>query len=129
MTPNESRIAVLDIGKTNAKVVVLDSATGVEVAVARTPNTVLKDGLYPHYDIDKLWSFTLDALRSFAKEPGFNAISITTHGASAALLDRAGNLAMPVLDYEHEYPADIRDAYARLRPPSRKPSRRTRTWA
>ncbi|CAN7687789.1 FGGY-family carbohydrate kinase [Rhizobium sp. LjRoot258] len=117
MTPNESRIAVLDIGKTNAKVVVLDSATGVEVAVARTPNTVLKDGLYPHYDIDKLWSFTLDALRSFAKEPGFNAISITTHGASAALLDRAGNLAMPVLDYEHEYPADIRDAYARLRPP------------
>ena len=117
MTPNYSRIAVLDIGKTNAKVVVLDSATGAEVAVARTPNTVLKDGLYPHYDIDKLWSFTLDTLRSFAREPGFEAISITTHGASAALLDSAGNLAMPVLDYEHEYPADIRDAYARLRPP------------
>jgi len=117
MTPNYSRIAVLDIGKTNAKVVVLDSATGAEVAVARTANKVLKDGLYPHYDIDKLWSFTLDALRSFAREPGFDAISITTHGASAALLDRAGNLAMPVLDYEHEYSVDIRDAYARLRPP------------
>ncbi|KWV56949.1 carbohydrate kinase [Rhizobium altiplani] len=117
MTPNYSRIAVLDIGKTNGKVVVLDSATGAEIAVARTPNTVLKGGLYPHYDIDRLWSFTLDALRSFAREPGFDAISITTHGASAALLDRAGNLAMPVLDYEHEYPEDISDAYARLRPP------------
>jgi len=117
MTPNYSRIAVLDIGKTNAKVVVLDSATGAEIAVARTPNTVIKGGLYPHYDIDRLWSFTLDALRSFAREPGFDAISITTHGASAALLDRAGNLAMPVLDYEHEYPEDISDAYARLRPP------------
>ncbi|MDQ0564048.1 sugar (pentulose or hexulose) kinase [Rhizobium mesoamericanum] len=117
MTQNYRRIAVLDIGKTNAKVVVLDSATGAEVAAARTPNTVLKDGPYPHYDTDKLWSFTLDSLRAFAKEPGFDAISITTHGASAALLDKAGNLAMPVLDYEHEYPAAFRDAYARARPP------------
>ncbi|WP_431322839.1 FGGY-family carbohydrate kinase [Rhizobium sp. YTU87027] len=116
MMPNFSRIAVLDIGKTNAKVVVLDGATGAEVAVAKTPNTVLRNGPYPHYDIDRLWSFTLNALRSFAKEPGFDAISITTHGASAALLDKTGNLAMPVLDYEHEYPADICEAYARLRP-------------
>ncbi|OWW04696.1 carbohydrate kinase [Rhizobium sp. R72] len=117
MISNLRRIAVLDIGKTNAKVVVLDGATGEEVAVAKTPNRVLTDGPYPHYDIDKLWSFTLNALGSFAKEPGFDAISITTHGASAALLDEAGNLAMPVLDYEHEYPADISEAYRRLRPP------------
>lgn len=114
--PNYARIAVLDIGKTNAKVVVLDSATGAEIAVVKTPNTVLKDGPYPHYDVDALWAFTLNALKGFARQPGFDAISITTHGASAALLDKAGNLAMPVLDYEHEYPADIRNAYARLRP-------------
>ena len=111
------RIAVLDIGKTNAKVVVLDAATGEEIAVAKMANTVLKDGLYPHYDIEALWSFTLDALRRFAKQPGFDAISITTHGASAALLDASGKLAMPVLDYEHEYPQAIRDAYTALRPP------------
>ena len=43
-----SRIAVLDIGKTNAKVVVLDAATGAEIATARMANTVLKDGPYPH---------------------------------------------------------------------------------
>ena len=30
------RIAVLDIGKTNAKVVVLDSETGAEIAVLMT---------------------------------------------------------------------------------------------
>lgn len=114
--PNYARIAVLDIGKTNAKVVMLDSATGAEIAVVKTPNTVLKDGPYPHYDVDALWAFTLNALKGFASQPGFDAISITTHGASAALLDKSGNLAMPVLDYEHEYPADIRNAYARLRP-------------
>ncbi|MGZ2452967.1 sugar (pentulose or hexulose) kinase [Rhizobium ruizarguesonis] len=110
------RIAVLDIGKTNAKVVVLDSETGAEIAVLKRPNVTIKTGLYPHYDVEALWSFALDALKSLAREPGFDAISITTHGASAALLARDGALAMPVIDYEHEYPQDIRDAYTRLRP-------------
>lgn len=112
-----SRIAVLDIGKTNAKVVVLNAATGAEIAAARMANTVLKDGPYPHYDVEALWSFMLDACRRFAEAPGFDAISITTHGASAALLDADGRLAMPVLDYEHEYSQAVRNAYDALRPP------------
>lgn len=114
--PSYHRIAVLDIGKTNAKVVVLDSETGAEIAVLKRPNIAIKTGLYPHYDIEALWSFALDALKSLAREPGFDAISITTHGASAALLARDGALAMPVIDYEHEYPQEIRDAYTALRP-------------
>ncbi|MDC7746397.1 FGGY-family carbohydrate kinase [Rhizobium binxianense] len=110
------RIAVLDIGKTNAKVVVLDSETGAEIAVLKRPNVAIKTGPYPHYDTEALWSFALGALKSLAREPGFDAISITTHGAAAALLDRDGALAMPVIDYEHEYPQAIRDAYTALRP-------------
>jgi sugar (pentulose or hexulose) kinase len=112
-----THIAVLDIGKTNAKVVVLDAETGAEIASARTPNTVLTDGPYPHYDVEALWAFALNAFRRFAADPGFDAISITTHGASAALLDADGELVLPVLDYEHEYPAEIRAAYDTLRPP------------
>ncbi|SCB59206.1 Sugar (pentulose or hexulose) kinase [Rhizobium aethiopicum] len=110
------RIAVLDIGKTNAKVVVLDSGTGAEIAVLKRPNITIKTGPYPHYDIEALWSFALDALKRLAREPGFDAISITTHGAAAALLGKDGMLAMPVIDYEHEYPQEIRDAYTALRP-------------
>ncbi|PDV86483.1 carbohydrate kinase [Rhizobium sp. H4] len=110
------RIAVLDIGKTNAKVVVLDSQTGAEIAVLKRPNIAIKSGPYPHYDIEALWSFALDALKSLAREPGFDAISITTHGAAAALISADGALAMPVIDYEHEYPEEIRDAYTALRP-------------
>ncbi|MBX5041916.1 carbohydrate kinase [Rhizobium lentis] len=110
------RIAVLDIGKTNAKVVVLDSETGAEAAVLKRPNIAIKTGPYPHYDIEALWSFVLDALKSLAREPGFDAISITTHGAAAALIGADGALAMPVIDYEHEYPEVIRDAYTALRP-------------
>ncbi|MFB9952360.1 FGGY-family carbohydrate kinase [Rhizobium puerariae] len=111
------KIAVLDIGKTNAKVVVLDCTTGAEIAGRRTPNRVLAGPPYPHYDIEALWSFALEALAAFAAEPGFDAISITTHGAAAALLGDDSGLALPVLDYEHQYPADTRKAYAAIRPP------------
>ncbi|WP_037085722.1 FGGY-family carbohydrate kinase [Neorhizobium vignae] len=111
------KIAVLDIGKTNAKVVVLDCTTGEEIAERRAPNRVLPGPPYPHYDIETLWTFVLEALSAFAKQPGFDAISITTHGASAVLLDAEGGLALPVLDYEHEYPEDIRRAYQTIRPP------------
>ncbi len=109
-------IAVIDIGKTNAKVVVLDAGTGAEIAAVKTANGVLKTGPYPHYDIEGLWGFIVSALKNFAQTPGFDAISITTHGASAAMLAADGSLAMLVLDYEHGYPRAIADAYEHLRP-------------
>ncbi|WP_407810989.1 hypothetical protein, partial [Staphylococcus aureus] len=79
-------------------------------------NPVLRDGIYPHYDVEMLWRFILSTLQRFGQKPGFDAISITTHGASAALLDGNGDLAMPVLDYEHSYPAVIEEAYRNIRP-------------
>jgi sugar (pentulose or hexulose) kinase len=110
------KVAVIDIGKTNAKVVVLDCATGEEIAEYRTPNRVLSGPPYPHYDVEGLRDFILVSLAALARGPGFDAISITTHGASATLLDETGALALPVLDYEHQYPEDIRQAYAAIRP-------------
>jgi len=109
------RIAVIDVGKSNAKLVVVDAATGAEIASHRTPNRVIRGGLYPHYDIDVLWAFFVEALAEFARSPGFDAISVTAHGASAALLGE-NDLAMPVIDYEHVYPDSVRAAYAALRP-------------
>ncbi|MDH4414349.1 MAG: carbohydrate kinase, partial [Rhizobium sp.] len=116
MSQSFHRIAVIDIGKTNAKVVLVDAQTGAELAVRKTANRVLSEPPYPHFDIEGFWAFIFGTLRDFAVTPGFDALSITTHGASAALLDVDGNLAMPVIDYEHLYPADIVDAYHRLRP-------------
>ena len=110
------RIAILDIGKTNAKVVVLDAASGEEIVANRISNTVLCDGPYPHYDIEALWRFFMKSLAAFVNEPGFDAISITTHGAAAVLVAKDGTLAMPVLDYELDYPAEIRAAYAAIKP-------------
>ena len=110
------RVAVFDVGKTNAKLVVYDTSSGRELVSHRMANRVIGTGPYPHYDTDALWAFLLASLKAVAETPGFDAISVTTHGAAAALLDAQGALAMPVLDYEHDYPPEIRAAYDDLRP-------------
>lgn len=113
--PLPRSVAVIDIGKTNAKVVLIDAETRQQIAGRSTPNTVLRDGPYPHADVERLWAFILDSLRELQAAHGVDGISITTHGATAALM--AGDtLAMPVLDYEHEGPDSMADAYGAMRP-------------
>ena len=101
--------AVLDIGKTNAKVVLVSDA-GEEVAERRMPNRVLPGPPYPHFDAEALWAFALGALRDLAPL-GISAIVPVTHGACAALVDEGGALALPVLDYEHPGPDAARATY------------------
>ena len=113
--PLPRSIAVIDIGKTNAKVVLIDAATRHQVATRSTPNVVRREGPYPHADVEMLWQFILDSLRALQAEHGVDGISITTHGATAALI--AGErLAMPVLDYEHAGPEETAAAYGAVRP-------------
>jgi len=108
-------IAVIDIGKTNAKVVLIDGDTGSQLATRSTPNTVRRDGLYPHADVERLAVFITESLRDIHAEHGIEGISITTHGATGALM--AGDrLAMPVLDYEHEGPEQTGAGYGKIRP-------------
>ena len=112
-----SHIAVIDIGKTNAKLALVDRATLAEVDVVTRPNTVIPGPPWPHFDVGGHWDFLLDGLASFHREHGVSEISITTHGACAALLAEDGTLAAPVLDYEHAAPDDLAAAYNAIRPP------------
>ncbi len=108
-------IAVIDIGKTTAKLVLLDAGKGIELDARSLANEVLPEGPYPHADVERLFNFIVETLRAFAESHAVSAISITTHGATAALM--AGNeLALPVLDYEHPAPDDIRKRYDEVRP-------------
>ncbi|WP_077962385.1 FGGY-family carbohydrate kinase [Ensifer adhaerens] len=110
-------VGVIDIGKTNAKVAAVDLDRFEEIAVRKTANAVLTDGLYPHFDIERLWTFVLESLAALNAEHAFEAISITTHGATAVVLDASGNLALPVLDYEHSGPDSLAAEYDDIRPP------------
>jgi sugar (pentulose or hexulose) kinase len=110
------KVAVLDVGKTNVKAVIVDAGERREVAARTRPNRVLTDGSYPHFDVDGIFAFFLQSLKELNSEFEFDAVSITAHGASGALLSAEG-LALPILDYEFRYPADVEAAYDEIRPP------------
>lgn len=111
------QVAVVDIGKTNAKLALVDVERRAEITALRQPNTVRADGPYPHHNVEKLWTFVLDGLAALVREHVIDAVSVTTHGATAVLLDERGDLALPVLDYEFDWPADARAEYDKVRPP------------
>lgn len=105
-------LIVLDIGKTNVKLALVDAA-GKLLAEERRPNAILTDGPYPHHDVDGIWDWMLATCRGFAGMAQVTAIVPVTHGATAALVDRDG-LVLPVLDYEATLPGVD---YDRVRPP------------
>lgn len=112
-TPCDALI-VLDIGKTNVKLALVD-AGGKLLAEQRRPNTIRTDGPYPHHDTDGIWEWMLATCRGFAGRARITAIVPVTHGATAALVDDDG-LVLPVLDYEAALPgvdyAAVRPSYA-----------------
>ncbi|MEO1240205.1 MAG: FGGY family carbohydrate kinase, partial [Pseudomonadota bacterium] len=114
---SRDHVAVIDIGKTNAKLALVRVSDLAEIEVVTRPNTVLPGPPYPHFDVDGHWAFILEHLARFHATHGVSAISVTTHGAAAALLDRHGNLAAPILDYEYAGVEASAQAYDALRPP------------
>jgi sugar (pentulose or hexulose) kinase len=109
-------VAVLDIGKTNAKVALVDTDAMSELAVLTRPNNVRPGPPYPHFDVEGIWAFLLDSLAVMEADHGIDRISITTHGATFVLLDADGDLATPVMDYEFTGPDELADSYDALRP-------------
>jgi sugar (pentulose or hexulose) kinase len=109
-------VGVIDIGKSNAKFALVDLEHNAEIAVRKMPNRSLMDGPYPHYDIDGLWDFLCAGIAALNREHRIDALCVTTHGASAALVDADGKLALPVLDYEFVGPDELAREYNAVRP-------------
>ncbi len=109
-------VAVIDIGKTNAKLAIVDRLKQTEIAVRKIENISLVGPLYLHFDIQGIWEFLCASLAELNAEIPIDAISCTTHGACAALVDDLGNLALPVLDYEYSGPEQCDTYYRRVRP-------------
>lgn len=105
---------VLDIGKTNAKLTLMDAA-GTTLEVLRCPNTIVDQAPYPHHDTERLWDWIRSGLRTLSPLASIKAIVPVTHGATAALVDEDG-LVLPVLDYEFALPASFDAQYQRQRP-------------
>jgi len=104
---DESFVAVLDVGKTNAKLTLWD-AGGRVVRRGVRPNAAAVGPGYRALDVDGVDRFVATTLRQFAELGPIRAIVPVAHGAAAALV-RDGALFTPPMDYEDE---DSHDASA-----------------
>jgi sugar (pentulose or hexulose) kinase len=110
----DSRIALLDIGKTNAKLVVADLSGAAEWSATRpTPHGTIP---YRHIDVAALGDWLTEALSAAPNKPEIGAIVPVAHGACAALL-AGDSLALPVVDYEEPATEEVAEAYAAERDP------------
>lgn len=108
-------IAVLDIGKTNVKLVLVDEG-GRTLWTRRQANPVRPAPPYPHVDSEAIWAFAKAGLAEAARSHGISHVVTTAHGATGALVDEDG-LVLPILDYEYPAPFEEDLGYAALRPP------------
>jgi sugar (pentulose or hexulose) kinase len=110
-------VAVLDLGKTNTKVVAFDSA-GAVLAEHHKPNASLPpdaDCPYLRLDVEGAWTFILTSLKEIGALFPIEAISIAAHGAAGVLINDAG-VVLPPMDYEFDG-FDGVDGYDTVRPP------------
>jgi sugar (pentulose or hexulose) kinase len=91
-------IAVLDIGKTNSKVIVAERESATIVWSELRANPTCLDR-YRAIDVEAIGAFVIDALSRAPHKPEIDAIVPVAHGACLALLN-GDRLALPVLDYE-----------------------------
>ena len=95
-------LAVLDIGKSNAKLVLLDPLGGEEIALRQKPNAPCGGGPLRQLDLAGLEDWLLRSLSGLPERHRIAAILPVAHGAAAVLLDAAGE---PLLAPDYEDPA------------------------
>ena len=102
------RIAVFDIGKTNKKFSIYDSSlrpvftSSVQIGEMRVGDLLCDDA----ESILKWVRATLGEWRG-----KLSAIAVTSHGATLALLNEAGELVMPIISYNHEIEEGVKRSF------------------
>ena len=105
---------VIDIGKTNVKLILLDNSGG-QLETRRKENKTLQTSPYPSIDMEGNWQWFVHEVRLLSAVYDIDCISISTHGACAALVDLdSEDLVLPIIDYEFDNYPD--DNYEDIRP-------------
>lgn len=109
-------IAVLDVGKTNAKIALVDPAMGQEIWSARHANAVVNGAFMRELDVVAIEAWLFETLRGAPHRERIVGIVPIAHGAAAVLVDHAGTvLAAP--DYEDACFEQVNEEYNALRDP------------
>ena len=116
MRENSPRgIAVVDVGYTNTKIA-LFSPRGELLAERKGPSRHVPGPPYLHIDPEPMVDLCRTALPELDRMLPIDVIVPTAHGAAMACLDETGELALPVMDYQSEPPAEIVAEYRKIMP-------------
>ncbi len=103
-------VAVLDIGKTNKKVLLYDRKFNVLAEQRTTIDPIFVDDIEVE-NTDLLLTWFKDKLKQLAEHHHIRAIAVSAHGATCAVLNEQNELAHPVLSYTGTKGLEIVDAF------------------
>jgi len=103
-------IAVLDIGKTNKKILIFDEHLSIlDEKFTRIPE-IEQEGLLLD-DVNTLKQWILETLSKLARSYNIRVISTSAHGATYALVDDNINSVVPQIAYNTDPGADFHEAF------------------
>lgn len=108
-------IAVIDVGKTNVKVAIVELEFLEEKHVLSIPNISIRSGHFLTFNTESIWDFICESLKELSSKFKIDGISVTTHGAAAVLIMEDGTYAGPI-DYEDSKIDAIAAEYSKIRP-------------
>jgi sugar (pentulose or hexulose) kinase len=109
------KVAVLDFGKTNSKLFVIDEEARIVSEQRTRPDWVWRDGVRVLDDVG-LSVWVEDALTAAVERHAVEGVVVSGHGCTFALTD-GDRLTHPILDYEQEPPRAIAARIDALAPP------------
>ncbi|OQY30877.1 MAG: hypothetical protein B6241_15175 [Spirochaetaceae bacterium 4572_59] len=102
----EYAIAVLDIGKTNKKIVIFDENLNQVDSVYKSIPTITYEDLDVENSRD-IENWFYDNLKELGAKYNIRCLSISAHGATCACIDKEGELSVPVVAYTNEVPEEF----------------------
>ncbi len=109
----KSVVAILDVGKTNKKLLLFDQAYNLVYEKSdRMEETVDEDG-FPCEDLASLTNSALELIKGSLHLEGFDvkAINFTAYGASFVYIDGDGKTLTPLYNYLKPYPEDLQHEF------------------
>ncbi|NOY74315.1 MAG: carbohydrate kinase [Kiritimatiellaeota bacterium] len=104
------KIAVLDVGKTNKKLLVFDE--NLKVLDSIYENIPADESGPIHFEkMDEMSEWFLNGLAELASKHDVGAVSVTTHGATFAALGADGKLSAPLIAYTTDPGDDFNNAF------------------
>jgi len=116
MSATNPLVAVFDVGKTNARIALVDPALGQEIWSARRPNQIVEDAEGRELDVVAIEHWLLAALREAPERERVVSIVPVAHGAAAVLVDHDG-VVLAAPDYEDPRFDTVAAEYTPLRDP------------